>query len=248
MNDTINTQLNHKTIRKFKDQSISPEIIDTLLDVAQQASTSSFMQSYSIMSIKDQAKKDKLAEIGNQSYIAGPGHLFVFLVDQHRNQMIAKAQGVETDVFSGFDRFFVGASDALLAAQNVLVAAESMGLGGVFLGSILNQIDEVSTLLNLPQYVAPCVGLLIGYPDQTPQLKPRLPRKVIHFEDTYPDITDILNDLTEYDEVVQTYYDLRNANQRVDKFTTQIANGAQRSHPGRARMLEFLQAQGFIKK
>lgn len=247
-NNTIETQLNHKSIRKFKDQALSAEIIDTLVDVAQQTSTSSFMQAYSIISVTDQDKKEALARIGMQPYIAGPSHLFVFVVDHYRNDCIAKAQGIESDVTDRFDRFMSGMSDALIAAQNMLIAAESIGLGGLYLGSILNQVDEVVELLNLPHHVAPAVGLLVGYPDQAPQLKPRLPRHLIHFENSYPAYDDILEQLKDYDEVVSKYYDLRNANRRVDKFSIQIANGMQREHPGRAKMLEYYRKQGLAKQ
>lgn len=248
MNTTIETQLNHRSIRKFSDKPISPEIIEVLVDVARHTATSSFTQSYSIISVTDPIKKQALAEIGKQPYIAEAAHLFVLVVDQHRNEMIAKANGADTSVLDSFDRFFVGASDAILAAQNMMVAAESLGIGGVFLGSILNQIDEVSSLLNLPERVAPALGIAFGYPDQSPQLKPRIPANLIHFENSYPEYTNILDTLKEYDEIVQTYYDLRNANQRIDSFTNQITAGMGRINPGRAKMLEYLQKQKLVLK
>lgn len=247
MNETIKLQLNHRSIRKFKQQKIAPEIINTLVDVAQHTSTSSFTQAYSILSITDETIKQQIATIGNQEYIATAGHLFVFLADQHRNAKIAQEAGQEISVLSSFDRFFVAATDALLAAQNVLLAAESLGLGGVFLGSILNDAHALIDILKLPEYVVPVLGLAIGYPDQQPQLKPRLPQKFMHFENTYPqDPASLTEQLAAYDETVQEYYDLRDANRRIDKFTTQITKGMQRKHPGRMKLLAAYQKQKFI--
>ena len=70
---------------------------------------------------------------------------------------------------------------SMIAAQNVVVAAESLGMGTVYLGSILNDNAKLSELLKLPKYVYPAVGLAVGWPDQEPQLKPRLPRHVIPY-------------------------------------------------------------------
>ncbi|HCT62966.1 MAG TPA: NADPH-dependent oxidoreductase [Erysipelotrichaceae bacterium] len=247
MNSTIQNQLNHRSIRKFKDIPLTPDQINLLVDVARHTSTSSFMQSYSILSITDPEKKAKVAQIGNQNYIAECGHLFIMLADQHRNQLIAEEQDTDTEVLGSFDRFFVAATDAILAAQNIMIAAEAMGLGAVFLGSILNQVDQLIEIFNLPEHVVPVLGIAIGHPDQAPQLKPRLPRDIMHFENTYPKLENVCEALKDYDAIVHEYYDLRDANNRVDAFTTQIAKGMTRKHPGRMQLLKFYQGQGFIK-
>ncbi len=247
MNKTIETMLNHRSIRKFTEQKLDQETINTLVDVARHTSTSNFMQSYSIISVTDQDKKDKIAKVGNQEYIASSGHLFIMVVDQNRNKTIAQENGQDTEVLHSFDRFLIGASDALLASQNILTAAESMGLGGVVLGSILNQANEISEILDLPELVFPILGIALGYPDQSPQLKPRLPREHMHFENTYPKHENLNESLKEYDDIVHEYYDLRDANRRVDHFTKQITEGMDRKHPGRMKLLQYLQDKGFAK-
>lgn len=83
----------------------------------------------------------------------------------------------------------------MIAAQNMVVAAESLGMGTVYLGSILNDNAKLSELLKLPKYVYPAVGLAVGWPDQEPQLKPRLPRHVIHMENYYKDLENPLAEL-----------------------------------------------------
>ena len=234
MNETIKTQLNHRSIRQFKPLALTQEEVDLLVDVARHTATSNFRQSYSIISITDQKLKEEIAEIANQPYIPNAGHLFVFVVDQRRNTLIAEAKGA--DAFS----------DAMIAAQNVVVAAESLGMGTVYLGSILNDNAKLSELLKLPKYVYPAVGLAVGWPDQEPQLKPRLPRHVIHMENYYQDLENPLEELKDYDAEVHEYYDLRDLNNRVDEFTTQIAKTMDKSVANRANTLKDLQKQGFF--
>ena len=94
MNETIKTQLNHRSIRQFKPLALTQEEVDLLVDVARHTATSNFRQSYSIISITDQKLKEEIAEIANQPYIPNAGHLFVFVVDQRRNTLIAEAKGL----------------------------------------------------------------------------------------------------------------------------------------------------------
>ena len=219
MNETIKTQLNHRTIRAFKDQPLTKEEVDLLVEVAQRTSTSMYLQAYSIISVTDPELKKALAAVSGQPYVATSGHLFVFVVDQRRNMEIAKALGQEVGVQGSADRFVSGLTDAVIAAQNVVVAAESLGMGAVYLGSFFNDTAKVVELLNLPKYTYPAIGLAVGWPDQEPQLKPRLPKEVIHMENGYRELENPLEELKEYDATVTEYYDLRDANRRVDAFT-----------------------------
>ena len=92
MNETIKTQLNHRSIRQFKPVALAQEEVNLLVDVARHAPTSNFRQAYSIISITDQKLKEEIADIANQPYIPNAGHLFVFVVDQRRNTLIAEAK------------------------------------------------------------------------------------------------------------------------------------------------------------
>ena len=159
MNETIKTQLNHRSIRQFKPVALAQEEVNLLVDVARHAPTSNFRQAYSIISITDEKLKEQIAEIANQPYIPNTGHLFVFVVDQRRNTLIAEAKGAKALVQGSPERFISAFSDAMIAAQNMVVAAESLGMGTVYLGSILNDNAKLSELLKLPKYVYPAVGL-----------------------------------------------------------------------------------------
>ena len=133
MNETIKTQLNHRSIRQFKPVALAQEEVNLLVDVARHAPTSNFRQAYSIISITDEKLKEQIAEIANQPYIPNTGHLFVFVVDQRRNTLIAEAKGAKALVQGSPERFISAFSDAMIAAQNMVVAAESLGMGTVYL-------------------------------------------------------------------------------------------------------------------
>ncbi|MCF1685605.1 NADPH-dependent oxidoreductase [Tetragenococcus halophilus] len=247
MNSVIDLQLQHRSIRKFKKEALSEEIVSKLVKAGQHAATSNYAQSYSIISITDPKKKKAIAEIGQQAHIAESGHLFIMLADQSRNASIVAKQGGSTNIFSSFDKFFIGATDAILAAQNIIIAAESLGLGGVILGCILNQVDELSTLLKLPPLVVPVLGISLGYPDQEPQLKPRMPEDLIHFENSYPQKDNISAQLEEYDNTVTEYYSARDSNKRFETFAQMVTDWSLQTNPGRLKMLGNIQKQDMAK-
>lgn len=209
MNETIKKQLAHRTIREFKDQKIPPEIFDQLMEVARRTATSVGMQASSIIRVTDIELKKKIAEVCNQDYVARAPELLIFIVDQYRNNQIAKERNYRAENAKDMDRFFQSFTDACLMAQNVVNAAESLGLGTVFLGSILNDSEKICELLKLPQLTFPVLGLGIGYPNQNPQLKPRMDMKLRVFENAYTTFDNYLDMIKEYDEEMRTYYDLR---------------------------------------
>lgn len=134
--------------------------------------------------------------------------------------------------------------DTLLAFQNVANAVESMDLGFVALGTVNDHPKKMLKTLALPKLTFPVLGMQVGVPDQEPQLKPRLPQKFTCFEDSYPQDFDV-HDLKEYDQVVTTYYDLRDSNRRIDSFTKQITGAKLDEHEtDRDELPELLHGQG----
>ena len=148
--------------------------------------------------------------------------MFIFLADLHRNQQIRQQMGTDDGRVHTTDIFLQVLQDTVLAVQNMGNAAESMGLGYVPLGTVIDHPLEMIATLDLPELTFPVIGMQIGRPDQDPQLKPRLPLKFTCFENEYPKDFDI-SDLKGYDEIVETYYDLRDTNRRIDSFTKQIS-------------------------
>lgn len=247
MNETISTQLAHRSIRQFTDQPVGEETMGTLFDVAMAAPTSRGFQHAGIIRIKSPELRQELARIGTQPYIADAPELMVFIVDTRRNYRILEEQGLDTSVATSADVFREGFTDALLMAQNLAVAAESLGLGVCYLGSVLNDYVALIKALKLPAYTFPVVGLMLGHPNQEPQLKPRMPKQMRVMEDTYSEPESWMATLTEYDAEMHTYYDLRDANNRVDEFTTQVARKLQ-SRPSRDLFFEHVVNQGFDVK
>lgn len=242
MNEAITTILNHRSIRHFKDKQLTDEQIKTIVACAQAASTSSFIQAYSIIGIKDKEKKRKLAEIaGNQEYVAENGHLFVFCADLSRHELIGEMEGkgVLASIEST-EKFMVALIDATLAAQNAAIAAESMGLGICYIGGIRNKLEDVKELLKTPDRVIPLFGMTVGYPEKINDQKPRLPLEHVYHEEEYEQDQDIyLRQLQDYNQVISNYYVERTNGKRKDTWTEQMANMLEKQT--RMDMKEFVQ-------
>lgn len=220
-NATIDQQVNHRSIRKFKDQQLTEEQLTTLYTVFQHTATSLFMQNATLLHITDETKRAKIRELCGQKYVGAQGDLFIFVVDLYRNQQIRQQLGKDDGRLHTTDIFFQGLDDTLLAWQNVANTVESMGLGYVPLGTINDHPLAMLDVLELPKLTFPALGMQVGVPDQDPQLKPRLPLEFTTFENDYPRDFAVDN-LKDYDQVVTTYYDLRDTNKRIDSFTKQI--------------------------
>lgn len=248
-NETIDTLLNRRSIRHFTDEPITEEQIATLETVAQHAASSEYLNDWSAIRVADGELKKKLAEIGHQPYIAQAPLLYVFVLDEYRNAQIAKQAGVDvySDDFTlrNSYRFSQAQNDAVLALHAMETAAESMGLGCVILGALLNDIPEMIKLLQLPEYTYPVLGLAIGHPARTPELKPRMPRSDQFFEDGYEGDPELLLErLSHFDEAVHHYYDLRDPSRPVETFSKQIkAKAVNRGVLDRG--LEHARQQGF---
>ncbi|PHP53109.1 NADPH-dependent oxidoreductase [Actinomyces ruminis] len=243
-NPTIAAQLAHRTIRAYTSEPVGEDVVETLLDVARHAATSSFQQQVTVIRVKDPAVREQLHLASGQPYVGGDaGELFVFVVDLHRNAVIRERAGASLEPLERTTLFLQGVEDAVIAAQNVVVAAESLGLGTVYLGSIIGDVRRVITALGLPQRTYPLLGLLVGHAAQEPQYKPRLPREIVTAVDTYPDFDAHADALAAYDAEVEQYYDLRDTNNRVDSFTTQIARALGGGPASQAPVLDVLHEQ-----
>jgi len=245
INDMVKSQLEHRTIREFKDQPIPEEIFNTLMEVARRTATSNGLQYCSIIRVTDPSIKKEISEVCRQEYVARATELLIFIADLYRNNQILIEKNQPTDNVRDMDRFFQAFTDACITAQNVVNAAESMGLGTVYLGSILNDSRKICKILKLPKLTFPVLGLGIGYPNQNPQLKPRFDNKYRVFENCYKSFDSYLEEFKEYDEEMQTYYDLRDANRRVDSFTNQVVTKLKNAIPERQEILKVIAEQGF---
>ena len=245
MNDTIDLLKNHVSVRSFTSEKISQEEITELLLAAQSASSSSFLQSYTIIGIEDQAKKEKIAQLaGNQPFIAEASHFFIFCGDLHRLHVMSEELGVDLKPnIEGLDATLIGAVDAALVAQNMTIAAESLGLGVCYIGGVRDAVAEIATMLELPDYVFPVFGLVIGHPRVKNQLKPRIPLAGIYHVDHYNhDLKDVMAD---YQETTKVYYANRSGGQKQGTWGESAVNSLHRQK--RLGMKAFLNEQGLAK-
>jgi len=244
-NFMVQKQLAHRTIREFKNESIPKDLFEQLIEVAKRTPTSNGMQASSIIRVTDPEKKKEIAAVCKQEYVARVPELLIFVADQYRNYRIADDKGGYEPSARDMDRFFQGFTDACLTAQNIVNAAEASELGVVFFGSILNDAERIIEILELPELTMPIVGLGIGYPNQDPQLKPRMSMELRLFENTYKKFDNYVEVIKEYDIEMQTYYDLREANKRVDSFSNQVVTRLKNLIPKRSDMLKIMKKQGF---
>ena len=246
-NETIASQLAHRTIRAYKDQPLTEAEVTTLMDVARHTATSSFLQSCTILHITDPKVRETIGAASGQPYVGGTkGDLFIFVADLYRNSRIRAEQGISSEALGSINLFLTAVEDALLAAQNVVVAAESMGLGTVYLGSILADPRIVVKVLELPELTFPIVGLLVGHPDQEPSQKPRMPRmprSIMSAENTYPRVESYSETLADYDREVTEYYDLRSGS-RLESFTHLVATNIGVGGAHVSPIMEVLHEQG----
>ena len=183
--------LNHRSIRKYKSDPIPDVLLQEILQAGIRTSSSGNMQTYSIVVTRDQQLREKLLEphMGQKMVVDAPVFL-TFCADFNRMRRWLKLNDA-ADNFDNFFSFLIGAIDAILVSQTVALAAESHGLGLCFLGSTLANADAIGGILGLPENVVPVTGFSVGYPDEQPDLRDRLPfSSLVHWE-TYKDYTDL---------------------------------------------------------
>lgn len=249
MNTVIEKILDHRSIRSFEDKALTEEQIQTIVECAQAAATSSYVQAYSIIGVTDPEKKAKLAELaGPQPYVENNGHLFVFCADLYRLDIVAEMEDQDlTEAIESTEKFMVACIDAALAAQNATLAAESMDLGICYIGGIRNDLQQVSEILNIPHRVIPLFGLVVGYPKNRSDKKPRLPQANVYHENGYQsDKQTFIGQLEEYNETVSNYYDSRTKGKRKDTWTEQMAGLAKEK--SRIYMKDYVEKQGMKKR
>lgn len=242
MNNVFELLRSHRSIRKFKDQPVGDALLEQILQAGQSAATSSFLQGATVIRIKNRDNRQRLAALaGNQPYVASAPEFLVFCADLRRAGNCCERYGKS---FSGeyTEHFIIATIDAALMAQNTVVAAESAGLGICYIGGLRNNPRAVSDLLELPVGVYPVFGLCLGFADQNPEVKPRLPLSVIVKTDVYDDSADAAV-IDVYDEQVREYYRTRTGGGHGICWSEQVAGLL--SEKARPHMRGFLAEQGF---
>lgn len=180
--------LDHRSVRSFTDAPLPEGTLEALVAAAQSAASSSNLQVWSVVAIQSQERKARLATFaGNQAHIRQAPLFLVWLADLSRVSRLAEREGVALEAVPYLESLLLGTIDAALAAQNAVVALESLGLGSVYIGAIRNDIEAVAKELELPPQVYPVFGLCVGYPslERPAQVKPRLPQAAVLHHETY---------------------------------------------------------------
>ena len=202
MTETIKLMKAHTSVRRFKEQEIPQADLDEILTAGQMASSWKNFQSYSVILVRNQEKKDALYELFPQEAIRQSAAFLLFVGDLNRAE---KGASLHTDTFQpqGVEALLITSVDAALAGQNTLLAAESLGYGGVIIGLVRYKSEEVAELFNLPDYTYPVFGIALGVPNQQHDVKPRLPLKQVVFEEEYQ--KQPVEAILDYDKVQADY-------------------------------------------
>lgn len=183
INETIQIMNRHASVRRYKPDPLPEELVLRVVAAGQRASTSSNLQSYSVVAVTDPARRDRLATLcADQDFIRQAPVFLAWCADNSRLERLSRRRGYQQNT-EYLETFLVAAVDAALAMQNAALAAESLGLGMCYVGSIRNHPDEVIEVLGLPPLVFPVCGMALGWPDIDPLIRPRLPLEaVLHWE------------------------------------------------------------------
>jgi nitroreductase len=245
MNPTIDLLTSHRSIRKFTAEPIDPALFQRLIEAGQAAASSSFLQGVTIIRVTDPDKRAALRAVANnQAYVETAPEFLVFCADLSRPMRCCTEHGGSPS--EGLtEHFIIATVDVALYAQNVAVAAESAGLGICYIGAIRNDAVRSAELMDLPAQVYPVFGMCIGWPDQDPEVKPRLPVSVVLKENSYS-IDGEAEAIANYDEEMQNYYATRSANIKIQGWSEQMAGLLGKE--SRLHMRPFLESKGFLKR
>lgn len=246
-NKVLETLLAHKSIRRYSPRKPSKEVIETVVRAGQQAPFAS--QQYSVLLSRNRSRNSFHAPL-----------LFTICVDSHKFERIMAKRGWRL-VTNDLTLLFFGIQDAVLMAENMVIAGRSLGLGSCFLGSAMYRAEGIAKEYSLPQKVFPLVQLAMGYPAEDPPPRPRYPMRFTLFESRYPVLTDamIAEAMRQMDEgyLAQDYYRTNRAkipleSRRKDPFgyenyswTEHISRKWGQWYPDASSLLEQLESRGF---
>lgn len=206
-NATLDLLLDHRSLRSYLPNPLPEGTLETLVAAAQSAATSSNLQTWSVVAVTDPEAKRQLAGVaGNQRHIMECPLFLVWLADLSRNQRLGDAAGVTLEAMPYLETFFVAGVDTALAAQNAVIAAESLGLSTVYIGALRNDPALVATILDLPSGAVGVFGLCVGYakPESGAAVKPRLPQAAVLHRERY-DARNEARLIAEYDATMAAF-------------------------------------------
>ena len=245
VNKTPVTQLLEErvSIRRYRDESISDELLRAIINAARRSPTSSNMQAYSIVVVRNPETKKELAVLGgDQRHIETCAVFLAICADIHRLDQACVMH--DTQLARNLENTLVATVDAALLGMSIATAAESFGLGHVMIGGMRNHPQEVADLLGFPEGVYVVFGMCLGFPDEAkiPAQKPRLPEELIIHYETY-DTNEPAPLLEKHDAELAEHYRALGRNLHDAAWTGMIATKF--SKPRRPELRETLENMGF---
>lgn len=246
--ETLTTLLSHRSVRAYLPDPLPAHTLELLITAAQSAATSSNLQTWSVVAVEDEARKATLAQLaGNQAQIRQCPLFLVWVADLARLRHLAAQRGMPAAGLDYLEMFVAATIDAALAAQNATVAAESLGLGAVYIGAMRNQPQQVAETLQLPPHLVAVFGMCVGYPDPAhlAAVKPRLPQAAVLHRETYS-LAQQDEAIAQYSNTMQQFYQAQHMNVAgdwVEHSVSRVATAAALS--GRDRLKETLHQLGF---
>jgi FMN reductase (NADPH) len=258
VNEIIEFLNSHASVRHFTEEPITEWEAETILKTAQRSPTSSNLHAYSVVSLREKAKKKELAKLtGGQEHVARCSLFLVWCADLFRLKMLATERAYD---FHGgtAESFIIAVVDTALAASRALMAAQALGLGGVMVGGIRNEPSKVAELLDLPELVTPIMGMSLGHPANKAKLKPRLPLGGLHFRESY-DQSAISAAVANYDTTISELGYLKGREVEAERYSGFDGDYSWSEHSARRmasnkatvmrpHMLEFLRSRGFLQE
>jgi nitroreductase len=246
-NPVIELMLAHRSWRAFRPDPLPDGALETLVAAGQSAATSSNLQSWSVVAVEDKARLARVSELSdNQKQVREAPLTLCFLADLSRLAHVADGIPHQRAALDYLEMFLVASIDAALAAQNVCVAAESLGLGTCYLGALRNRPEEVAELLALPPLTVGLFGLTIGFPDETrpASVKPRLARSSVLHRETY-DISQATAPVADYEQKLDVFNRRERNGQPLWSLRSSGRVAGPGSLSGRDRLKSVLQRLGF---
>jgi nitroreductase len=189
-NETMRLLLQRASLRNFSDQPIAEETLRLILEAGNHAASGGNLQPWSIIKIQSAGTKKWLAENCGQNFIAAAPVDLIFCIDFRRIKRWAELAVAPFTADHSFRHFWIAFQDTIIAAQNICTAADALGLGSVYIGTIMEFFAGLKDRLQLPPGVFPVVLLCLGYPRSQPAPRKKLGVDVLVHDETYQDLPD----------------------------------------------------------
>ncbi|HEY6914288.1 MAG TPA: NADPH-dependent oxidoreductase [Paludibacter sp.] len=239
----------HRTIRKYTEQAIAPELLDQLLQTACRASNTGNMQAYSVVVTTDPDIKQQLSPAHfNQPMIKQAPVVLTFCADYNLFSKWCEQRQAEPG-YDNFQSFMATAIDTLLVAQTFCIAAESFGLGICYLGTTTYNAQEIIEALKLPKLVVPVTTITVGYPADIPEQTDRLPLEAVVHRETYKDFTSADIDRIYAKKENSDFYKqfiAENKKETLPQVFTDVRYTKKNNEFFSEKFLEALKMQGFL--